>query len=127
MQYLEDVLIPITLFLVIAACIIVPFYLRYKTRVHKMETVVKLAASGGEVKAEMIRMLGQEGGPQSDLRKGLIYLAIAIPVLLGLLIQKQYAIAVILGGVPLCVGLAYLIVMKYGYTHDSLKEPDTLG
>jgi hypothetical protein len=124
---MEDILVPITLFLVIAACIIVPVYLRYKTRVNKMETVVKLAESGGEVKAEMIRLLGQEGGPQSDLRKGLIYLAIAVPVVAGLLIQQQYALAVILGGVPLCVGLAYLIVMKYGYSNNSLKEPDTLG
>jgi hypothetical protein len=124
---MEDTLVPIALFLVIAACIIVPVYLRYKTRVRKMQTIVKLAESGGVVNTDMIKMLGQEGGPVSDLRKGLIFIAIAIPVLLGLLIQGEYAIAVVLGGVPLCVGLAYLVVMKYGYTDDSTKEPNTLG
>ena len=124
---MEDTLVPIVLFLVIAACIIVPVYLRYKTRVRKMQTIVKLAESGGVVNTDMIKMLGQEGGPVGDLRKGLIFIAIAIPVLLGLLIQGEYAIAVVLGGVPLCVGLAYLVVMKYGYTDDSTKEPNPLG
>jgi hypothetical protein len=122
-----DALVPIILFLAITACIIVPVYLRYKTRVKKMETVVKLAESGVEVKAEMIKMLGQEGGPVSDLRKGLIFIAIAIPVSSGLLIEGQVAIAAVLGGVPHCVGLAYLAVRKYGYTDDSMKEPNPMG
>ena len=124
---MDDNLVAIFLFTAITACIIVPFYLRYKTRLRKMETVVKLAENGGEVNVDMLKMLGQEGGPTSDMRKGLIFIAIGVPVLLGLLAQGMTTVAVLLGGVPLCVGLAYLAVMKYGYTDASTNESGPLG
>lgn len=124
---MEDTLVPIVFFLMVAACILIPSYLRYKTRVRKMNTVVKLAESGGEVKAEMIKMLGQEGGPTSDMRKGVILVALSLPIIVGLLIAGEYVTAVILGGIPLCVGLAYLAVMKYGYTDESTHGHNPLG
>jgi len=117
-----DEWIPIVLFLCTAACIIVPFYLRYLTRIKRMDTIVKLAENGGEVKAEMIRMLGYEGGPTNDLRKGLVFIALSLPVLLGFVVAGRYELAVFIGGIPLCVGLAYLAVMKFGYRHNKEQE-----
>lgn len=117
--------IAIVLFLCTAACIIVPFYLRYLTRVKRMDTIIKLAENGGEVKAEMIKMLGYEGGPTNDMRKGLVFIAISLPTLLGFMLAGKFQMAAFIGGIPLCVGLAYLAVMKYGYNNNK-NERDTL-
>lgn len=118
-----DELVGIVLFTSAAACIIVPFYLRYLTRIKRMDTIVKLAENGSDVKAEMIKMLGYEGGPTNDLRKGLVFIALSLPLLLGFSVMGRYELAAFIGGIPLCVGLAYLAVMKFGYkNHTSEQE-----
>lgn len=117
-----DEMIAIVMFLSIAACIIVPFYLRYLTRIKRMDTIVKLAENGGEVKSDMIKMLGYEGGPTHDMRKGLVLIALSLPVLLGFFVADRLELAVFLGGIPLCVGLAYLAVMKFGYKNNTNEQ-----
>jgi hypothetical protein len=86
-------LVGIVLFTGAAACIIVSLYLRYLTRIKRMDTIVKLAENGGDVKAEMIKMLGYEGGPTNDLRKGLVFIALSLPLLLGFSVMGRYELA----------------------------------
>ena len=100
--------------------VIVLFYLHYRSKGKKLDTIVKLAESGGEVKPEMIEMLGREGGPAGDLRKGLIWLAIGIPLVLGLLVEGEIEAAAF-GLVPLLIGVSYLVVMKMGYQDKNIS------
>jgi hypothetical protein len=50
--------------------------------------------------------------PRNDLRKGLIFLAISIPVILGGLVDGEVMVSIVLGGIPLLVGLAYVYMAK---------------
>ena len=74
--------VPVSLFFfsTVSCCLIVYWWIKLKEK--KLETIVKIVESGDEVKPEMIRLLGQKSGPINDLRKGLIWLAIGLPLTL---------------------------------------------
>jgi hypothetical protein len=76
--------------------------------------ITKLAENGTDIKADTISLLSRETGPVTDFRRGVIFIAIGIPVTASLLIVERYELAVLLGGVPLCVGAAFLLVIRYG-------------
>lgn len=109
---MNEELVPIVALIVIACCVLIPFYLRYLTGVKKIATVVKLAENGADFKA-ILSLLSRETGPVNDFRRGVIFIAISIPVTISLLIIERYELAVLLGGIPLCVGTALLLVMRY--------------
>jgi hypothetical protein len=90
----------------------------------KLDTLVKLVEHGGQVEPEMLDMLNEPTGPDADLRKGLIWLAIGIPLTLGLAMTGN-ATPWVFGLIPVFIGGAYLIVMKI--TLDKKKESDKLG
>ncbi len=90
-------------------------YLFYRYKCQKLDTLLKLVESSGEIRPEIMEALSQGGGPTSDMRKGLIWLAIGIPFCAGLAVLADLGSAIIVGGVPLLIGVAYLIVMKFGY------------
>lgn len=106
--------IPIVLFLCIAACVIVFIYLRHLSQVRKMDNVLKMAERGGEVTEQMLQLLGENNSPINDMRKGLILTAVSLPIILGFAVDRNWTAAIFVGGVLLCAGLAYLVVMKYG-------------
>ncbi len=112
--------VPIMGMITFFGTIIVFVYLHYRNKGKKLETIVKLAESGGEVKPEMLELLGREGGPTGDLRKGLIWLAIGVPLALGLMVEGEMAAAAF-SLVPMLIGVSYLVVMKIGYK-DSGKS-----
>ncbi|MBU2099482.1 MAG: hypothetical protein KKD00_12020 [Gammaproteobacteria bacterium] len=111
---MDDTLIPMTLFILIGLCVLIPFYLRYLTNIKKMETLIKLAESGVDLKAWPSNLLSQEPATNSDLRRGAIFIALSLPIILSLTIAEDYQEAALFGGIPLCIGLAYLLVMKFG-------------
>lgn len=113
-----ETLIPITAFILIGLCVLIPFYLRYLTNIKKMETLIKLAESGIDIKSGVANLLVQESGSQSDLRRGTIFIALSLPIILSLSMGEDYQEAAIFGGIPLCIGLAYLLVMKFGKRTD---------
>lgn len=119
----EEVWIPIVFLVVTFASIAVVTYYRHLSKVKKLETVVKLAESGGEVKPEMLEMLGKEvgAGPTSDLRKGLIWIAIGVPIMLAFLVEQEW-VGVAFGTAPILIGAAYLVVMKYGYQNGKALD-----
>lgn len=77
----------------------------------KTETLIKIVEHGATVEPDMLRVLNEPFGPASDLRKGLIWLAIGIPAVLTLLVLPEGP-PWVLGLIPVFIGLAYLIMMK---------------
>mgnify|MGYP003138103112 CR=1 FL=1 len=114
--------VPITLFFSIAACLIVFLYLRHISRIRKMDTVLKLAEQGGEVTEQMLQLLSENKTPVNDMRRGLILTAVSVPVILGFIMQGNWSAAMFVGGIPLFAGLAYLAVMKYGYSKEGDRQ-----
>jgi len=93
------------------------FYIFYLAKRRKLESVIKLVELGGEVKPEMLAMLESAKGPVSDMRRGLVWLAIGIPLTLALLLQVGASQAVF-GTIPILIGVAYLVMMKYGHNES---------
>ena len=59
------------------------FYSNRKTT-KKLDTLVKIVELGGTVDPKMMEMLNEPSGPIVDLRRGLIFLAIGIPLTLAI-------------------------------------------
>lgn len=118
---MSEELVPIVALIVIGSCVLIPFYLRYLTGVKRMETLVKLAENGTDINADTLSLFSRETGPVNDFRRGVIFIAISIPVIISLLIAERYDLAVLLGGIPLCVGAAFLLVNRYG-RHTNANE-----
>jgi hypothetical protein len=110
----EEVIIPTVLFLALFGIVLVVAYFVSQVRTRKLETLVKIVEQGGVATPELIDMLSYAGGPNADLRKGLIWLAIGLPLTLGIGLEAGWKEGVF-GTIPVFVGIAYLIVMKFGY------------
>lgn len=111
---MHELWIPVLGIIAFFSTVISVFYFHYRAKGHKLDTIVKLAQSDGEVKPEMIAALGQEGGPTGDMRKGLIWLAIGVPLVIAMLVGEDLEAAAY-GLVPVMIGVAYLVVMKFGH------------
>tara|TARA_R110002049_G_scaffold67486_8_gene175284 strand:+ start:53 stop:451 length:399 start_codon:yes stop_codon:yes gene_type:complete len=107
-----ETLIPISLFLMIAVVIVTPVYLSYLSRVKELETLSKLAESSVENREELLKLIQRPSLPRNDLRKGLVLLAIAIPIIIGGLVDGSVMVSIVLGGIPLLIGLAYVYMAK---------------
>lgn len=113
-----DVLIPITLFLMIALIIVLPVYFWYLSRVKELETLNKLVQSDVEIRTDLLKFMQRPSLPENDLRKGLILLALALPIIVGGLVDGSIMVSIILGGIPLLVGLAYIYMAKSAKTTE---------
>jgi len=82
-----------------------------KKTAKKMDTLVKIVEHGGNLEPGMLEMLNEPSGPAADLRKGLIWLAIGIPLTLGIALSEG-GTEWVFGLIPVFIGGAYLIVMK---------------
>ncbi|MCB1665657.1 MAG: hypothetical protein KDI28_07730 [Pseudomonadales bacterium] len=107
-------LIAIVLFLVIGGCVALPIYLNYRIRSKELDTLMKLAEGGGDVQSMVDSLMRRHDTTRSDKRKGLLLLAVAIPLIAIGIIEAEVYIALMFGGIPLLVGLAYLLMAKSG-------------
>ena len=90
-----------------------------KIKSKKLDTLVKIVELGGTVDPDMMRMLSEgSGGYKMDYKWGLIWLAIGIPVTIGLFTIPE-AEGVAFAMIPMFIGIAYLISGKL-----RLREPD---
>ncbi|MCB1649425.1 MAG: hypothetical protein H7A05_03565 [Pseudomonadales bacterium] len=107
-----DELIAIVALVIVGACFILPFYLRYQINLKELDTLTRLAEGGADVQTIINTLLKRRENPQSDKRRGLLLLAVAIPLIAFGVSQGEAYIALIFGGIPLLLGLAYLIMAK---------------
>ncbi len=94
-------------------------YVIYRVVTKKLDTIVKVVELGATVDPEMIKMLGGKNTTyKADYKYGLIWLAIGLPLVIGIGLESGMGEAVF-GSVPLLIGVAYLISGKF-----RLREAD---
>lgn len=85
----------------------------YKSRARKLDTLVRIIELGGNVEPETIRALSTDSSNyKNDFRSGLIWLAVGIPLSIGMYFDEGIG-AAIFGLVPVLIGIAHLISGKY--------------
>ena len=101
---------------------VLPFSIMYyvnKIKTKKMDTLIKIVELGGNVDEDTLKMLGDGGGDhRKDYKSGLIWLAIGLPMALGIWMQSDIAEAMF-GTIPMFVGIAFLISGKYRLRESS--------
>ena len=120
-----EILIPLTLFAMIAAIVIVPRYLQSLERRKMADTLRAAIEKGQPLPAEVVSLMTAEvrvrppPSPQRDLRRGLILLGVALGlVVMGLTIAQGEPDAtypmVGLAAIPGCIGLALIAISRIG-------------
>lgn len=110
-------LIPIVLFMCVAVVFSLFLFFRHRAR-QEMQNTLRLALDKGtELSPELIKQLGDpEPHADKDLRRGLIWLALGVAmVLLAFGVNEPDAIGPMMGSAafPGLVGVAYLIMWKF--------------
>jgi len=120
---MEDVLIPVVMFISTAIVFIVWFYFRHRDRMETQRTFRLALDKGTELSPEFIKQLGQpEPDKDRDLRRSLVWLAIAFGLLLiAFAVPEPEAFRGILAGaaLPFAIGCAYMIMYRYGTKKES--------
>lgn len=117
----ENVIVAISVPLTMALIVIALLVFLYKSKVRKLETLVKIVELGGNVDPDMMKMLSAGGNAnhKTDYKYGLIWLAVGIPLFLGVLFDEGADGGIAFTLVPILVGIAFLISGKY-----KLREAD---
>ena len=115
---MEDAIIPVAVFIVGAVIVFTIMYFKYKSRRDLQVTIRQAIDKGNELTPELLeRMSEPKRNTSSDLRRGVIAIAIGIAfVLFGFLIDEEDAIRPMMGiGMfPILVGVAYLMLWRTG-------------
>lgn len=115
----ELIIAPIAILMIFGGLPLIVFYFINKTKTSKIDALVKIVELGGKVDEETMKMLNDGGGNhKTDYRSGLIWLAIGLPLALGIWMENGMGEAVF-GTIPVFVGIAYLISGKF-----RLRESD---
>ena len=119
----EGILVPITMFVSFAVVMIVWLYLKHRSRVEMQHTFRMALEKGSELTPELIRQLGEPESDQNrDLRRGLIWLALSLGlVLIGVAVPEPEAFRGLLAGaaLPFCIGAAYMVMYRLGTSRTS--------
>jgi hypothetical protein len=114
----EGLWVPIVMFVSLAVIFSFWLYFRYKTRAATQKTFRLALEKGNELTPELIRQMGEpEPAKDKDLRRGLIWLALGIAlVIMGFAVNEPDAIGPIMGSAafPGLIGVAYLIMWRFG-------------
>ncbi len=114
----EEALIPIAMFLSIAVVTITYFYFKARARADKQQTIRLALEKGNELSPEFLQQLGEAEPPKNrDLRRGVIFLALAMGlVLIGFAVPEPEALRGLLAGaaLPFSIGIAFLFMYWYG-------------
>ena len=118
----EAILIPFIVFTTIAAVSISAFHFSYKRRTAVYDTIKAAIEKTGTVDAALIEAVTRDNiGPNADLRRGIILVAVAAAfAMLGFMIPEQEAMGPMLGlaAFPGFVGLSYI-----GFHFFAPREP----
>ena len=110
----EGIIIPVALFLAIAATVIAFFIYRHRSFVAAQNTLTKLVDSNQALTPELIQSVGIKAAPTpfADLRRGILLIAFGIATaLFGQFIPEDEAGQVFLGlaSFPVFLGIGFFI------------------
>lgn len=122
---MAEEIIPIVMFISVAVVFVFWFFFRHRSRMEMQYTIRLALEKGTELTPELIRQIGEPEPPRDkDLRRGLVWLAIAaglaiISVAIGS--QEPEAFSGIMAGaaLPFTIGCAYLIMHRFGTKKES--------
>ena len=118
-----ETLIPFFALLVVCVVLVSWMYLRHKARLATQKTYRLALERGSELSPEFIRHLGEpEPSRDRDLRRGLIWLALALGFAgLGIMIPDDEALGPMLGvaSFPFFIGLAFIVMYRFGTKKES--------
>lgn len=110
---MEDSIIVFIVFISIASIVMAAFYFNYKKRRVVYDAIKTAIEKTGSVDPALVESIMSENiGPNADLRKGIILIAVAAAFgMLGYLIPEENALGPMLGvaAFPGFVGLAYVV------------------
>lgn len=119
----EDLWVPIVMFVSVAVVFVFWFYFRFRTRMETQQTFRMALDKGNELSPEFVKHLGEpERSEDQDLRRGLIWLSLAVGlVLIGFAVPDPEALRGLLAGaaLPFSIGCAYMIMYRYGKAKTS--------
>jgi len=114
--------VPIVMFIGLFASIIVGFWMSYRHKANVQLTVRTALDQGQPLTPELLDRLGESRkSKNADLRKGVIYIAVAVGIaLFGMLVGEDDAEGPMLAiaCVPGFIGLAYLLLWKLDPQED---------
>ena len=95
-------------------------YFLHRVSAKRLDTIIKVVELGGVVDPEMMKMLrgGNNANHKTDYKYGLIWLAIGVPIVIGIALESGIGEAVF-GSIPMLIGVAYVISGKF-----RLREAD---
>lgn len=112
-------LVPFAFFLLIGTVVWMVFHFRNKANAQLQETIRLAMDKGNELTPEMLDRLGNpKPHPAQDLRKGIVWVAVALGLALlgffspdpsGNAFKGMLAVAAL----PFMIGLAYLVMYKF--------------
>jgi Na+/H+ antiporter NhaD/arsenite permease-like protein len=120
---MEGILVPISLFAMIAIIVVAPRYLKSLERQKMAETLRAAIEKGQPLPPEMINVLTADAkpppSPQRDLRRGVILLGVALGlVAMGLIIGLSEPDATYptigIAAIPAFIGLALIAISRIG-------------
>jgi len=112
-------LIPIVMFVVVAIVVWLVVYFRFRSKAEMQQTIRLALEKGAELSPELIGALGDpEPNRNRDLRRGVIWLALAVALLLCAFAVPDPsgdALRGILAGAafPFAIGVGYMIMWRY--------------
>lgn len=114
----DELWVPIVMFVSVAVVFVFWFYFRYRTRMETQQTFRMALDKGTELSPDFVKHLGEpERSQDQDLRRGLIWLSLAVGlVLIGFAVPDPEALRGLLAGaaLPFSIGCAYMIMYRYG-------------
>ena len=117
-----EIIVPITLFLSVVLGIYVVGHHRFKTRQEMQLTVRAAIESGQTLSPEVMQQITDAiNPPHSDLRRGILFLAVALGfVALALAMGEEDAFGPLMGiaAFPALVGVAYLVLSRLNPNRD---------
>ena len=122
---MNEELIPIAMFIAIALIFFIVLYFKHRGRAEMQQTIRLALERGTELTPDIISRLGAPAEPSrnKDLRAGLIWMGLALGLALCGLAVATFSIEALYGclagaAFPFAIGLAYLIMWRYG-TRDA--------
>ena len=113
---MAEELIPIVMFVSVAAVLIALFWFRWRARDGMQQTIRMALDKGHELTPEIIDRLGHpKAGKYKDLRLGIIWLAIALGLALTAFAVGSFAAEAFHGTIasaalPFAIGIGYLVI-----------------